>query len=570
MPRPDGDTTARLAKRLQRATVFDQQETNDLIQPQHRHMEVQLDVCVVLLETGSNQRYVFGSNKIKEVIGGSFLLEEVVGGLLNQVIAELSQPPLDSVARAKPIVERDGIEVIQQGSGKALLLIDPSRVSPDDLVYAVTSRAFAKAPGVDIVGVSSAPIAWETGSVAAEVPKLFEQLSGVRESRAVGARFGRLPLTAACASTGLGAGVPTKHGVLSHVAYAKASEAEPARKRIRQHIGHLPDTGTSDVEELAEAFDADWLAVVHIDGNGFGAKLVEKCQNWPIGQGQNRAFVESYRSYCDALATLLSQAFSEAIGFLSNEQQVTKRGSRDVYALLPLVFGGDDLTVVTTAADSFTFAVAFQRAFERLSSESELGLLTTACGIAIIKPKYPLYAAYDLADSLTTSAKQLKTEEPPGSSLDVHVLHDSIASQIDPIRERLTVGAPNEVRLWGGPYAVSEQDPQWTGVRHVCELSKRWRALAATQDGKRVLARGVVKRLRDELFENPGIHKQTLEELQEGSGHDHPIVEFIEDQHDGPSLLSDKRSTAFLDVVAMFDAGVDLSLRLLSEHEVTV
>jgi hypothetical protein len=544
-------------------------------------------VCVVLFETGSNQRYVFGSNKIKEITGASFLLEEVVSGLLGRTVTDLrsSEPVLPL---AKLTIEEHGFELIHRGSGKALAVVDPDRMGPDDLIFGVTSNALAEAPGVDVVGVSSPRISWETGNVAGMVAPLFDQLANVRETRAIATRFGRLPITAACASTGLGAGaLGERNEVVSHVAAAKRANHDRANKRISKLIGDLRDSGPKNSGDLAEAFEADWLAVIHIDGNGFGVKLVDLCAKWSNQATDNRGFIDAYRTYCEFLDETAERALGHAANSVKTRQQKVKRGTKNVYAVLPLVFGGDDLTVVTTAADSLLFAVAYQREFERLTTASEHGLLTAAAGVAVIKPKYPLYAAYNLADSLTTNAKTVKGQIPACSSLDVHVLHDSIADTIEPIRKRLEVEQAGREpdQLWGGPYVVSadETASNWPALRHIRVLRERCDAMHHTTDGRRTgpehevfadsfgdamhhttdgrrtLPRGVVKRLRDELFIRNGPHRQTLNELLDVPQPDHaPIRPFLE-QQDPPSLISEHGTTAFLDAVALFDAGVDMS-----------
>jgi hypothetical protein len=380
---------------------------------------------------------------------------------------------------------------------------------------------------------------------------------------------------AACASTGLGAGVfGYKTEVISHVAAAKRSNADSARERLRREVGEKADRQTKDVEELSEAFQADWLAVIHIDGNGIGRILKEFQKKLADAAIPNEEFANRYKDFCRALSDCATEAFTEAVNSVPSETQKSRKGTtREIFAILPLVFGGDDLTVVVPASEAFGFATTYQRAYERITadnqtikdglSDGDVTSLTSSAGIAIVKPKYPLYAAYALADELTSNAKNKakSIESIPGSFLDVHVLHDSIALSINDIRKQKMSIPPHDKdrTLWGGPYLVADPTKAADipyGVRDVCELDKRLAALSDSEDGKRTIARGLVKRIRDEAFlDDREIHQNTLKELLSASDRKHPIEVFIESM-ELKSIFSEHGSTAFLDAVALYDVGV--------------
>src|SRR5262249_18890998 len=146
--------------------------------------------------------------------------------------------------------------------------------------------------------------------------------------------------------------------------------------------------------------------------------------------------------------------------------------NRDVVLpILPILLGGDDMTVVCDGQAALRFTHDFLTGFERQTAdlqtkneelqrelsgvipqiaENALGKsrLSACAGVAIVKPHFPFSAAYDLSEQLIRSAKQVKKEllntnqkdtpEPPPypcSALDFHALYDASGSNLSHIRK---------------------------------------------------------------------------------------------------------------------------------------
>jgi len=136
--------------------------------------------------------------------------------------------------------------------------------------------------------------------------------------------------------------------------------------------------------------------------------------------------------------------------------------------LRPLVFGGDDVTVVCDGRLGLTFAATYLEEFERAAANLPDGKAGHACaGVAIIKTHYPFARAYALAEELCDAAKQRVRHErsdSDASALDWHFAATGIAAPLDELRQRLytTRLASGAGSLVHRPLLIAHQaQPAW-------------------------------------------------------------------------------------------------------------
>ena len=116
-----------------------------------------------------------------------------------------------------------------------------------------------------------------------------------------------------------------------------------------------------------------------------------------------------------------------------------------VVPIVPVLVGGDDVTVYTDGRFAIPFAEAYIRHYEELTEKDELlkqlavvagakeaGPLTASAGVAIVGRNFPFHIAYDLAEELVSRGKTLgkKPGTVPCSTINFHVLRD--ATVLDP------------------------------------------------------------------------------------------------------------------------------------------
>jgi hypothetical protein len=459
------------------------------------------------IETSGNQGFIFATNKLRENVGASELIWRI-----GKFAAE---------AAARP-----GCRTIIATSGKATILA-PDEETARAIVREVTARAVRESPGVEVHGATTPfdPTSEPLRAALARVRREHESLRGTLPSPA--ARFLRLPCVADCATSDLPAAIPDKHfhgssgaaglgDLRSAVSQAKWIAAEQGIRRLAEAAGEVPVMRTVAQLDALDDDELDWLAVIHADGNGLGELLMhfDRIVERAAPDGGWEAHAGLLHEFSEALDTCTHEAFAEAV-----RQVWTARPGRSQTSplpLVPLVLGGDDLTVVCDGRFAVAFARAFLEQFEQKTAAGRVGELSalrpggqtpglSACaGVAIVKPHFPFHAAYELAADLLASAKQVKHRLPgsPCSALDFHVLYDSSDASLERIRTALRLNG-GQTSLTARPYVVSRgfDEHPWVAPRTMCRLESRVKAVTARdENGRRCLPNSLLHELRESLF----------------------------------------------------------------------
>jgi hypothetical protein len=298
---------------------------------------------VVLIETSGNQNFIFATNKLRENIGASELTYRAGMLFVRDAVQAAGGPDA-------------GITEVVAASGKAILLVPDAAVGRK-IVSVVTRRALEEAPGLDLRGVVGPEFTWDQNQLHQRVGQAHRQLEAL-QSRLPGpvVRFQRLPVVDECVTSGLPAkrvaderdGLPPdEHGPRSAVSLAKLGAGPSWRQRLsallrgHQVADNLPDA-TTELENLG----CDWLAVVHADGNDLGQVFL----NFGRYTSGDEDYVNQLRQFSEALDHCTEKAFCTALGGLHPRQPDTP------LPVVPLVLGGDDLTVVCDGRQAMTFA----------------------------------------------------------------------------------------------------------------------------------------------------------------------------------------------------------------------
>ena len=519
---------------------------------------------LVLIETSGNQDYIFATNKLRENVGASeltwsagarWVLDAVrskeVGGpnLWSDDADERRRNLCDSTINC-PIGPGVPVEVITATSGKAMLLVN-ERETGREIIRLLTTRALKEAPGLDICGVISGEFDWEKDKldkIMDEVRQRIEQQRTIRPGPAM--RFLRLPIVRDCTSSGYPAAkwhsTDEKDQQARSITSICKWEARNEYVERMQKLPGLTEKGIEFAENIGKLEkNCDWIAVIHSDVNGLGEiflkfGLYAGC----LDASWNRYYVKKLRRFSIALDVCAEKAFLAAL-----DKTIERRfDARVSLPILPILLGGDDMTIICDGQAALQFTNDFLQAFEEKTGEShelfEKGSpqskddlldivaeiadaalkdrrLSVCAGVAIVKPHYPFFSAYELAEALINSAKhEVKKhvvshdngDRPwPCSALDFHVLYDSTASELDSIRSRL-IKDDGETRLWARPYVVTsfsnlggatKAGQHWAEMHDWKELETRINVILKSDENdkeRRAIPNSQVHDLRGGLF----------------------------------------------------------------------
>ncbi len=509
---------------------------------------------LVLIETSGNQNYIFSTNKLKENIGASELTYCVGTKWVLKAVGKVTETQaltawkngqnlrkkLLNTSLNPPIEQPDArVEVIVAASGKSLLLTKTEE-DAKAIIQQVTHQALIEAPGLEICGVFK-KFDWEKDSLGEINRKVHLKYEEVRAKKpSTNLRFLRLPVIDQCATSGLPANQLDNSpdaAPLSAVAYSKRQQSKVGIERLvnTPQIYGTKERLISSIDALEAKFEGEdslsWLAVIHADGNGLGEIFLKFHHHLQaIGvtsEHPNRSYINYLRKFSIALDICTERAFVTALSAF-------KPDSSGEIPVVPLILGGDDLTVVADGKYALPFIQRFLQAFEQETQYSQaevddiipqiaekalgIGRLSACAGVAVVKPHFPFSVAYELSEALMKSAKQVKTEvtnptksnQPyPCSALDFHILYDSSSVDLKRIRSYLELEQDNQTAyLYNRPYVTTPiadlaqaNHQDWAAFHHWQHLERRVKALTASDEsGKRLLPSSQTHDLRSGLF----------------------------------------------------------------------
>ena len=493
---------------------------------------------LVMLQTNSNQSFIFSSPRLREQIGASFEIT---------LLSRWVKKEAEKLLKPKPLPTSFWVS---NSSGKVIVRFTETDGDPKELakrlIREVTLRALTDAPGLDVTGVFiEATFDKVDARDLNKLDRVFLEYSLNR--RPAAARFPQFPFlergseSALPASPKLSAddcremrryaretlkvplltdddtnfSPPTQtdqdaQDSLSLPSRVKRAWSRSARRLQLQEVvsrwsPDAPDTWPTEIERLNEdpfqlegAFQdlpqaansqgtlasLSSVGVIHIDGNGVGAimrdldtahtavkphlsslepALSERKSDDPKANPCEQAedpfqwFIMEVNYRLDGIVKeAVARSWSD-IEYLANDDDI------DLVPVVPVLVGGDDVTVYTDGRYAIPFAEAYIRHYEKLTKDDDLlsvlaivaggkkadaperdhfeiddyiiqnpGPLTASAGVAIVGRNFPFHIAYDLAECLVSRGKKLgkKKGKVPCSTIDFHVLRD--ATVLDP------------------------------------------------------------------------------------------------------------------------------------------
>ena len=508
---------------------------------------------LVMLQTNSNQPFIFSSPRLREQIGASFEIT-----LLSKWVKDKAEELLDTKSLPSSFWVSDS-------SGKVIVRFTEKEGEPGalakQLITQVTRRALTDAPGLDVTGVFiEATFDIVDARDLNKLDRVFLDYSLNR--RPAAARFPQFPFLERADESALPAAAPltksetnriyatalavgvkesyegrvklkeqekqdndeesqstvlfdfnsilytaTKEDAkpdhkLSLPARFKRAWALPARFKQLDDVSGQLKTSMADLYRDPTRLEAAFqeavvveqeivlegeapedpqtiqettppvlssVGVVHVDGNGVGAimrdlgkafketdntldKLAEApyprdsnpCGKKPPRVCPNNKKPPRFQWFIMEVNYRLDGVVKAAVSAAWRDVEDYARG-RQAPPVVPVLVGGDDLTVYVEGKFAIPFAEAYIRHYEELTEKDELlkqlavvagakeaGPLTASAGVAIVGRNFPFHIAYDLAEELVSRGKKLgkKPGMVPCSTINFHVLRD--ATVLDP------------------------------------------------------------------------------------------------------------------------------------------
>jgi hypothetical protein len=446
----------------------------------------------ILFDTMSIQQYIFGSNRLKDNLGASYIIEQIF-----EYLSDTNNPFCKD------------IDIGYIGGGNALIFTTDYRKATE-IVRNFTLRNLHEFPGVTLAVAIKENFDRNPANYSKNIKELFGELVA---NKGIYIPVNTIPshgITDTCRYSSLSVERIVKYAdgpidLISSSVVTKRNFEDRGRddERILLKKPELERYSfPNEFDNLGQRKGEDsHIAVVHIDGNGFGEEF-RKIDS-----------VEKTKNLSDKVKNAVKEAFQYALIEYSKIEDKIKsiidieNYLNNILPIRPIVLGGDDVTFVSHGKLGIWFAEKFIEKFNSnyIDEISKTHSFTSCAGIVVIKTKYPFYRAYQIAEELCTNAKarrkkimEKKNTPSGGNWIDFQLVYSGLGNSLGEVRE-----LQYDVHGFNRPYPVEKID----GIISFSEL------IDFSFKLKKALPNSKIKDLREMLTRDENTLKVLLNQL---------------------------------------------------------
>ncbi|AMC10193.1 hypothetical protein Lupro_02520 [Lutibacter profundi] len=430
------------------------------------------------------QSYIFETNKLKEIIGASEIIEQLCSTWFDKFLEE----------------EKLTGVIHLNAAGNIRFLTD--EITAKIIFEEYHFTLLEKAPGVPFC---QAVVKIEGGKEYEANQELDKKLRGQRNVPLYETDLGLMTRSkfrrTGSFSVNIEKDLDTKD-YFDNVTSVKHTHSTETVLSQKVSINGYDLTYPSEFKEIAKDSKHNWLAVVHIDGNGMGLIIKDILDN-----SENK--FTDLQDFSTKIGKCTFAAFKTAIEevLISKDEQAKKdeqNPNKITLPIRPIIIGGDDVTLIIRADLALKFTRVYLEIFEKKTKTAELNNkqgVTACAGIAYVKEKFPFHYSVNLAEELCTYAKNESKRK--ASCVQFHKVQDSIIDNYKEIEQReLTV---NNFIFQNGPYYLDN----YTDKNKISDLVNEVKTLKQDDSPKNGIREWI-----DAKFNNPAMAKTLIERLE--------------------------------------------------------
>ena len=494
---------------------------------------------LTFVDTLGIQSFVFASNRLKDVVGGSTLVYQ-------------------ATSRDGWIQQLEYQKNLIVGAGGNLLLQFDTCAEAKTFAAQFSRKMLDEAPGLEVALVHHE---YQNGQLAKAIQAIQIKIERQKFERCPSVPLLGLGVMATCRETRLPAtsldveGIPISEGI--------AKRREDKNQNQKRWLKYLPcdyqnfQRGNGACVDLAFPMELDDLGrsrgdislmgVVHVDGNGIGQKLKDWLNDRVGDSSDDGAVRTEYQKLSVALDQLSEQVFKKLIdrtiaaikwddrdgyvlGSASLQRSFKLRCEKDgktgklllFLPIRPILLGGDDFTFVCDGRIALDLATTALTEFEQTNPPAGIGQVRACAGVALVKTHAPFARAYKLAESLCISAKSWLrdgTDRQDQSAIDWHIGLGSPTETLQALRQRQYTAGAN--KLTCRPYPLCKYDPvlfepnwNWLAKDVLGTTGNGFRTSDPSKTPNWQAHHSKLKTLREIVREGPGEVEDALEAWQ--------------------------------------------------------
>lgn len=390
--------------------------------------------CVTALyDCRSKQEYIYRTNRIKEISGGSALLAKVYGDFFEQADDNGIKIDSDWKNGAEFSVEnfkKSGFDgaVIYEGGGNLYMMYR------DRDTYIKANRVFSKWLLDKTYSISLIASCVETtGDFLADRTKLYEENSRIKSTGSVSLPCNALPITQVDGITYLPIVKKENEQSLSKESDLKMKAFKKLSEKGGIYLDDItPDKGTESL-----------IAVIYADGNAMGKKVKNCTEN-----------VSGYSECVKALRQLSLRTNNSFVDrpIAAIEKMLAEKAD-GAHEYRKVIAGGDEITLICNARAALDIAKTYFDTLEEENRELPESKRNYACmGIAIAHCHAPFSDVYKIAEQCCESGKKKSRDKNSAVNyIDFHFCRAGITNDLDTIR------GEQDKEFTARPYEFSEE-----------------------------------------------------------------------------------------------------------------
>ncbi len=468
-----------------------------------------LKVPALIVDTVSIQKYIFSSNKLKENIGASYIVERAFEEPLKNALKDTFRKndfDLESWRKdPDTLLLQSGtpFEILYLGGGN-LVIAFREKEKVNEFVRAFSRELLVEAPGLRTsFGFN---FDFDTDEFKQSMKDLHEDLRRNKNRFHANISLRKYGITADCPRSDESAELfINEDQYISSVAQKKIDSVFEANNKLVSMVKDVLEnrfTFTDEIDFLGQIeSESNYIATVHIDGNGMGKRFAAANSLSglrKLSSSVNKATQDSFAEMTKYLVDLIDQKrLTEENGF-----KFSKENGKIILPMRPIIIGGDDITFVCHGKLGLILASKFISFLEN-KEVSDKKKLTACAGVCIAKSKYPFYRSYLLAEELTPIAKNESRKNDGSSYLDFHLATTGFSGSLEEIRDKQLTAT--EGNLHFGPYKITHESEAGT----LCSLLS---IVSGFAEGK--WPNNKIMKLRERLFDSQEQIRNFIEETE--------------------------------------------------------
>jgi CRISPR/Cas system-associated protein Cas10 (large subunit of type III CRISPR-Cas system) len=402
----------------------------------------------LLIDIASKQQYIFQSNKLKLNIGASYIIGSVVfNDVILNTLTELNEN-IDLSLLYNLDFNSKNVGIGYIGGGNALLLCTDS-FDINKFIEDYSLKLLKEFPNLTPLFGMAANVDYENFHLTKK--QLIQSIHRNRNFNFSNTNPFKSGIEDDCFYTDGSASLKRRINIksfeyISKEAKKKFDYCEIAQNQINNTYSEILGvnfTFSDEIEDISPEAKANYIAVVHIDGNGMGQEFADtKTLNElkTLSEAVNFKLEKSFIRLLEFLISQFDVDETKNICIFKDDSTLTLKkleNGKYVLPFRPIINAGDDITFICHGKLGIYLAEKYINILNDISIGNKK--IASCAGVSIYHNKFPFFKIYEIAEELAASAKKEARKSPGSSYIQFFISSNSKSGDLEQITKDVTI-----------------------------------------------------------------------------------------------------------------------------------